>query len=84
MSNRNSKVVTNNGNSNNAEAKKAGIGQRIKALNWKKIGKAAGKVIVGGCALIGAAGVGSYAADQISERKHSAAVPEKPLENTEI
>lgn len=69
MSNKNHKVI-NNTNGNGTETKeKSWIKQRIEKVNVKSVAKTCGKVVVGFCALVGAAGIGSYAADQIGKPK---------------
>ena len=66
MSNRNHKV-TNNGTEN--KEKKSWFKQKLESCNAKKVAKTCGKIAVGFCALVGAAGLGSYAADQIARPK---------------
>ena len=65
MANRNHGLV-NNGTDNKETGKES---KKLIQINWKKIAKTGGKIAVGFCALVGAAGLGSYAADQIGKPK---------------
>ena len=67
MSNRNHKVTNNR--TENKEEKKGWFKQKLESVNAKAVAKTCGKVVVGFCALVGAAGLGSYAADQIGRPK---------------
>ena len=67
MSNRNHKVTNNQGTEN--KEKKGWFKQKLESCNAKKVAKTCGKIAVGFCALVGAAGLGSYAADQIGRPK---------------
>ena len=70
MSNKNRNLV--NGNTGNeTKAKEPGwFKQQLDKINVKTVAKSACKVAVGFCALVGAAGLGSYAADQFTKPKN--------------
>lgn len=73
MSNRNHNL--NNGTGN--KTPEAGMKQKLIHVNWKKVAKTCGKIAVGFCAAVGAAGLGSYAADQITKSKNPAPTSEE-------
>ena len=76
MSNKNHKL--NNGSENTNPENNSGEEQRkpLIQVNWRKVAKTGGKIVIGFCALIGAAGIGSYAADQIGKPKVKPQIPE--------
>ena len=82
MSNRNNNLV-NNGTENKQATAADKAKERFITINWRKIGRTVGKFTIAGCALVGAAGIGSYAADCIhSGRASKKQVPEAPVGTT--
>ena len=79
MSNRNHNLSGSNGTANTETGNP--VKERFITINWKKIGKTAAKVAIGGCALVGAAGIGSYAADRIHDRR---SIPEAPKKDVDV
>ena len=76
MSNRNRNLATTGTN----ETKETGkVKDKLVQINWKGIGKTAGKIAVGFCALVGAAGLGSYAADRIQAPRTPKGVPDNKV-----
>lgn len=82
MSNKNHKVINNTNGTENKE-KKGWFKQKLESCNAKKVAKTCGKIAVGFCALVGAAGLGSYAADQISRPKSPSTV-DNPVSTDDI
>lgn len=83
MANKNRNLVNNTNGTENKAEKPGWFKQKLESCNAKKVAKTAGKVIVGFCALVGAAGLGSYAADQIGKPKSQPTV-DNPVSTDDI
>lgn len=83
MSNKNRNLVNNTNGTENKEEKKGWFKQKLESVNAKAVAKTCGKVVVGFCALVGAAGLGSYAADQFGRPKSQPTV-DNPVSTDDI
>ena len=75
MSNKNRNLANGNG-TERKEEKKSWIKQKLEKVNVKSVAKTCCKAAVGFCALVGAAGLGSYAADQIGKPNPKTQIPD--------